>query len=110
MVRLILCDNNFNDDNNNRTSRNRRHVEFLVGFFLGFFLGVIMLCFIWDEHLSKYQRAGVVTGVAFNLYFQIGTKNNHERKGTKNSKQSAVDGSTIDENDNEIVNIATIFH
>jgi hypothetical protein len=98
------------DDLNSPRSRNRRHIEFVVGFILGFFLGVIMLCFIWDENLSKYQRAGVVTGVAFNLYFQNGTINNHERKGTKNSKQSAVDGSTIDENNNEIVNIATIFH
>ena len=104
--------NNNNDDNNNRTSRNRRHVEFLVGFFLGFFLGVIMLCFIWDENLSKYQRAGVVTGVGFNLYFQIGTNSNNtmNKKGNKNSKQSTVDGSIDENNDDAVYNIATIFH
>ena len=80
---------------NPREGRSRRHLEFFVGFILGFFLGVIMLCFVWDENLSKSQRAGVLTGVAFNMYLQMGGKN-QKSQGKGGAKKSLDDGSALD--------------
>ena len=51
---------------NSQTGR-RKHIEFLFGFSLGFILGGIMLCFIWDDNVSKFYRAGVLFGVICNV-------------------------------------------
>ncbi len=96
---------------NSRGGRGRSHLEFFVGFILGFFLGVIMLCFVWDENLSKFQRAGVLTGVAFNMYLQMGGKS-EKSKSNKAAKNSLEDGSTLGTSigDGDLINPATIFH
>ena len=70
-----------------------------------------MLCFVWDENLSKSQRAGVLTGVAFNMYLQMGGKS-EKSKSNKAAKNSLEDGSTLGTSigDGDLINPATIFH
>ena len=68
----------------------RKHIEFLFGFSLGFILGVIMLCFIWDDNVSKYYRAGVMSGVICNM--SVSPEHHSSVKASKKKDEKAAGG------------------
>lgn len=45
--------------------------EFLWGFFMGFFMGFVMLFWMWMPSVSHKQKMGILTGIGFQLGFNI---------------------------------------
>ena len=76
----------------NATQR-RKNAEFIMGFSVGFLLGIIMLCFVWDNNMSKYQRAGIMAGVGCNVLFGLNPsrKDSAETTATVQSLESTLD-------------------